>query len=55
MTTQPTTQDLQNYTWRPYRREDVPALYQMLLAVDRAENRNMLLTLQDMQAQFDDP
>jgi ribosomal protein S18 acetylase RimI-like enzyme len=44
-----------DYTWRPYRREDVPALYQMMLAVDRAENRGMLLTLQDMAAQFDDP
>jgi ribosomal protein S18 acetylase RimI-like enzyme len=44
-----------DYTWRPYRREDVPALYQMMLAVDRAENRNMLLTVEDMATQFDDP
>jgi mycothiol synthase len=51
----PTELHLDDYTWRPYRREDVPALYQMLLAVDRAENRNMLLTLQDMRTQFDDP
>ena len=47
--------DLQGYTWRSYHREDVPALYQMMLAVDRAENRGMILTLQDMTMQFDDP
>jgi len=46
---------LGDYTWRPYRREDVPALYQMMLAVDRADNRDMFLTLQDMQTQYDDP
>ncbi len=48
-------QDLQTYTWRPYRRPDVPALYQMMLTVDRAEDRRMLLTLEDMGTQFDDP
>jgi mycothiol synthase len=47
--------DLASYTWRPYRREDVPALYHMLLAVDQAEDRGMVLTLQDMATQFDDP
>ncbi len=58
MTTQlniPQDLHLDEYTWRPCRREDVPALYQMLLAVDQAENRDMLLTLQDMATQFDDP
>ena len=47
--------ELQDYTWRPYRRQDVPALYHLMLAVDRAENRNLLLTLRDMETQFDDP
>src|SRR5512136_1255898 len=43
------------YTWRPYRREDVPALYQMLLAADRADERQSNMTLADMQRQFNDP
>ncbi len=43
------------YAWRPYRREDVPALYQMLLAADRADERQSNMTLEDMQRQFDDP
>ena len=45
--------ELQDYTWRPYRRQDVPALYHLMLAVDRAENRNLLLTLQDMETLLD--
>ena len=47
--------DLQCYTWRPLRREDMPALYQMMLALDRAEDRNMIITLADMEKQYDDP
>jgi ribosomal protein S18 acetylase RimI-like enzyme len=43
------------YTWRPYRREDVPALYEMLMAVDRADARHLIMTLQDMETQYDDP
>jgi len=51
----PTELHLDDYTWRPYRREDVPALYQMMLALDRAENRNMIVTPEDMEKQYDDP
>jgi len=47
--------DLQGYTWRPFRREDVPALYEMLMAVDRADQRHFIVTLQDMETQYDDP
>jgi len=43
------------YIWRPHRREDAPALYQMLLAADRADDRQSNMTLEDMQRQFDDP
>jgi mycothiol synthase len=45
----------QGYTWRAYRREDVPALYEMLMAVDRADARHFIMTLQDMETQYDDP
>jgi ribosomal protein S18 acetylase RimI-like enzyme len=45
----------QGYTWRAYRREDVPALYEMLMAVDRADQRHFIMTLQDTETQFDDP
>ena len=48
-------QELQGYTWRPYRREDVPALYEMMMAVDRADQRHFIMTLQDTETQFDDP
>jgi len=56
MTTQGTIPpELQHYTWRPYRREDTPALYQTLIDVDRADNLGSLTTLEDMHKQYDDP
>jgi len=51
----PLPPDLPGYTWRPARREDVWALHQLLLAVDKADDRNSASTLTDMQTQFDDP
>jgi len=48
-------QELQGYTWRPFRREDVPALYEMMMAVDRADQRHFIMTLKDMETQYDDP
>ena len=53
--TVPTQWHLDHYTWRPYRREDVPALYELLMAVDRADARHFIMTLQDTETQFDDP
>lgn len=44
-----------DYIWRAARREDVPALYEMLMAADRVDNRGFHTTLQDLQTQFDDP
>ena len=49
------TLHVSDYTWRPYRREDVPALYELLMAVDRADARHFIMTLQDTETQFDDP
>ncbi len=42
-------------TWRPMRREDIPAVHRMLLLVDKADDNNSAGTLADMQTQFDDP
>ena len=47
--------ELQYYVWRPYRREDVSALYKMLIDVDRADNLGSLTTMEDMRKQYDDP
>ena len=46
---------LRGYRWQSARREDIPALYEMMLAVDRADDRGFTITLQDMQTQYDDP
>lgn len=43
------------YTYRPMRREDVPAVYDMLLAADRADGRPAQGTLGDAIREFDDP
>ncbi len=43
------------YTWRPLRPEDVPALFNMLLAVGQADDRLIMDTAADMATQFDDP
>ncbi len=46
---------LPDYEWRAPRREDVPALFEMLLAVEQADDRDVVATLEDMQREFDDP
>ena len=43
------------YDWRPLRREDVPALYDLLLAVEKADDRDIVDTLEDTLREFDDP
>ena len=43
------------YTWRPLRPEDVPALFNMLLAIGQADDRLIIDTAADMATQFDDP
>ncbi|HLF27172.1 MAG TPA: GNAT family N-acetyltransferase [Anaerolineae bacterium] len=47
--------DLLGYTWRPPRREDLPALHQMMLAADKADDKDWADSLEDMQTRFDDP
>ncbi len=46
---------LAGYVWRRARKEDVPAVYQLLLAVDRADGKNFAGTLADQTREFDDP
>lgn len=46
---------LPEFEFRALGREDVPALYEMLLAVERADERNVVQTLEDLQREFDDP
>ncbi len=43
------------YTRRPLRPEDVPALFNMLLAIGQADDRLIMGTAADMETQFDDP
>ena len=51
----PTPPEIPGYTWRPARREDVPAIHAMLIAVDKADDRTAAGTLEDRQREFDDP
>ena len=46
---------LPEFEFRALRRDDVPALYEMLLAAEQADNRNLVQTLEDLQREFDDP
>jgi hypothetical protein len=50
-----TTTFIQDYTWRAPCLEDMPALYNMLDAVDRTEQRGANWTLADLKTQFEDP
>ena len=43
------------FEFRALRRDDVPALYEMLLAVEQADDRDLVQTLEDLQREFDDP
>jgi len=53
--TLPTPPALLDIAWRPMRREDVPAVYEMLLAVEKADDRQVAGTLEDARREFDDP
>ena len=46
---------LPEFEFRALRRDDVTALYEMLLAVERADDRDLVQTLEDVQREFDDP
>ncbi len=46
---------LPEFVARALCRDDVPALYELLLAVEQADNRELVQTLEDLQREFDDP
>ncbi len=46
---------ISDFEFRALRHDDVPALYEMLLAVEHADERDLIATLADMQREFDDP
>lgn len=46
---------LARYLWRAPQLQDMPALYEMLIAIDRADQRGANWTLANLQTQFDDP
>jgi len=43
------------YTFRPFRREDSPAIFQMMLDIDAHDDRTWAGTLVDTEKEFDDP
>ena len=43
------------FEFRSLRRDDVPALYETLLAVERVDDRNLVQALEDLKREFDDP
>jgi mycothiol synthase len=51
----PALSAISEFEFRALRHDDVPALYEMLLAVERAEDRELVQTLEDFQREFDDP
>jgi mycothiol synthase len=44
-----------DFEFRALRRDDVSALYEMLLTVEQAGDRDLVQTLEDLQREFDDP
>ncbi|MGQ0601038.1 MAG: GNAT family N-acetyltransferase [Anaerolineales bacterium] len=46
---------LMGYTFRPLRREDLPALHALLLTAVEADGEDSVDALEDLQTQFDDP
>ncbi len=46
---------LSEFEFRSLRREDLPALFETLLAVERADDRDLVQALEDLQREFDDP
>ena len=51
----PAPPDWPEFSWRPMRRDDVAAVFSLLLAVDKADDRDSAGTLPDAQREFDDP
>jgi mycothiol synthase len=51
----PAPPDPPEYTWRPQRREDIPAMIELLLAVEKADQRILVETPEDFEREFDDP
>jgi mycothiol synthase len=51
----PASPALPEFEFRAPQHEDVPSLYEMLLAVERADDRDLINTLADLQREFDDP
>lgn len=46
---------LSEFEFRSLRREDLLALYDLLLAVERADDRDLVQAVEDLQREFDDP
>jgi len=44
-----------DYVWRPARREDIPAIHKLLLAVDQTDGNETAGTVEDMEREFGDP
>jgi mycothiol synthase len=51
----PALQVLSEFEFRALRRADVSALYELLLVVEQADERDLVQTLEDLQREFDDP
>ena len=50
----PSPPDIASYTWRPARRANAPAIYQLRLAADKADDGGGAGTLQDTERLFED-
>jgi mycothiol synthase len=46
---------LPEFEFRALRRDDVPALYELLLSIEQVDERDLVQTLEDLQREFDDP
>jgi mycothiol synthase len=46
---------ISDFEFRSLRHDDVPALYDMLLTIERTDERDLVQTLEDLQREFDDP
>jgi ribosomal protein S18 acetylase RimI-like enzyme len=55
LTELPAAPALAEYEFRAPHRDDIPALYDMLLAVEQADDRDLVQTLEDLGREFDDP
>ena len=49
----PALPTISEYEFRALRREDVPALYDLWLLIEQADDRNLVNTLADLQRDFD--